>query len=97
MPSATPESDAPSAMPDAEAPAGGADTPFVTVALGEPYAPRAQGTSTDDYRCFLLETGTPDDRFITGVRFAPGGIRRGAVCPIRLSIRLVIAGVAAPP
>lgn len=72
MPSATPEGDAPSAMPDAEAPAGGADTPFVTVALGEPYAPRAQGTSTDDYRCFLLETGTPDDRFITGVRFAPG-------------------------
>jgi hypothetical protein len=44
---------------------------IVTVGLVEPYTPASQGTATDDYRCFLLDTGVPEDRFITGVRFVP--------------------------
>ena len=44
---------------------------IVTVGLVEPYSPASEGTSTDDYRCFLLDTGVPEDRFITGVRFMP--------------------------
>jgi len=44
---------------------------IVTVGLVEPYTPESQGTATDDYRCFLLDTGVPEDRFITGVRFVP--------------------------
>lgn len=43
----------------------------VTVGLVEPYTPTSAGTATDDYRCFLLDTGVPEDRFITGVRFVP--------------------------
>lgn len=45
---------------------------IISVALQDPYQPVAAGTSTDDYRCFLLSTGTAEDRFITGVRFSPG-------------------------
>lgn len=79
-PSST-ETSAPPGVGDsssASAPSGFSDSsgasagPIVTVALEEPYAPSAQGTSTDDYRCFLLATDTPEDRFITGVRFSPG-------------------------
>lgn len=44
---------------------------IVTVGLLEPYTPTSAGTATDDYRCFLLDTGVPEDRFITGVRFVP--------------------------
>ena len=44
---------------------------IVTVGLVEPYTPSSEGTATDDYRCFLLDTGVPEDRFITGVRFVP--------------------------
>lgn len=44
---------------------------IVTVGLAEPYTPTSAGTATDDYRCFLLDTGVPEDRFITGVRFVP--------------------------
>ena len=44
---------------------------IVTVGLVEPYTPSSEGTATDDYRCFLLDTGMPEDRFITGVRFVP--------------------------
>lgn len=43
----------------------------VTVGLVEPYTPTSAETATDDYRCFLLDTGVPEDRFITGVRFVP--------------------------
>lgn len=45
---------------------------IVTVGLATPYTPTIQGTANDDYRCFLLDTGVPEDRFITGVRFLPG-------------------------
>lgn len=44
---------------------------IVTVGLVEPYTPTSAGPATDDYRCFLLDTGVPEDRFITGVRFVP--------------------------
>jgi hypothetical protein len=44
---------------------------IVSVGLVEPYTPSSAGTATDDYRCFLLDTGVPEDRFITGVRFVP--------------------------
>jgi hypothetical protein len=44
---------------------------IVSVGLVEPYTPASAGTATDDYRCFLLDTGVPEDRFITGVRFVP--------------------------
>lgn len=44
---------------------------IVTVGLAEPYTPSSAGTATDDYRCFLLDTDVPEDRFITGVRFVP--------------------------
>ena len=43
----------------------------MSVGLAEPYKPTSAGTATDDYRCFLLDTGVPEDRFITGVRFVP--------------------------
>jgi len=43
----------------------------VSVGLTEAYTPTPQGSSTDDYRCFLIDTGIPEDRFITGVRFLP--------------------------
>ena len=43
----------------------------VTVGLAEAYVPSSEGTATDDYRCFLLDTGVAEDRFITGVRFLP--------------------------
>ncbi|MFM9134133.1 MAG: monooxygenase [bacterium] len=68
---ATASSDA-AASSEGEAAVAAPAGPLVTVALEEPYAPSAQGTSTDDYRCFLLATDTVDDRFITGVRFSPG-------------------------
>ena len=55
-----------------QAPTGQMDSEgIVTVGLVEPYSPASEGTSTDDYRCFLLDTGVPEDRFITGVRFMP--------------------------
>lgn len=45
---------------------------FVTVGLPAAYTPTSAGSATDDYRCFVLATNLPDDRFITGVRFVPG-------------------------
>jgi hypothetical protein len=66
-------SEAASEPPSGAAPAEGsidADG-IVTVGLVEPYTPSSEGTATDDYRCFLLDTGVPEDRFITGVRFVP--------------------------
>lgn len=44
---------------------------IVSVGLVEPYTPSSESSATDDYRCFLLDTGVPEDRFITGVRFVP--------------------------
>jgi hypothetical protein len=62
----------PSAESDPGAAAGGIDEAgIVTVGLAEPYTPTSESTATDDYRCFLLDTGVPEDRFITGVRFVP--------------------------
>ncbi len=69
--SSTPSAADPVASP-AQEPSGQMDTDgFVTVGLAEPYTPSSEGTATDDYRCFLLDTGVPEDRFITGVRFVP--------------------------
>jgi len=51
--------------------AGGTEPGIVSVGLAEAYTPTPQGSSTDDYRCFLIDTGIPEDRFITGVRFLP--------------------------
>lgn len=45
---------------------------IVTLALAQPYEPSAEAGGTDDYRCFLIDLDLPEDRFITGVRFAPG-------------------------
>jgi hypothetical protein len=45
---------------------------IVTVGLPAAYTPTSEGTATDDYRCFVLATNLPEDRFITGVRFVPG-------------------------
>lgn len=68
-PASTPASAEPS---DAPGGGGGIDADgMVTVGLVEPYTPSSEGTATDDYRCFLLDTGVPEDRFITGVRFVP--------------------------
>lgn len=80
--SAATTSSAPSAEDGAAPPDGGSGTGdsvtgqmgsdgVVTVGLVEPYTPTSEGTATDDYRCFLLDTGVPEDRFITGVRFVP--------------------------
>ena len=44
---------------------------IVSVGLVEPYTPSSESSATDDYRCFLLDMGVPEDRFITGVRFVP--------------------------
>ena len=44
---------------------------IVSVGLVEPYTPSSESSASDDYRCFLLDTGVPEDRFITGVRFVP--------------------------
>lgn len=48
------------------------DPSITTIALDEPYQPTAVGSGTDDYRCFLIDLDFDTDRFITGVRFAPG-------------------------
>jgi hypothetical protein len=62
----------PAAEVDPGAAPGGIDEAgIVTVGLAEPYTPTSESTATDDYRCFLLDTGVPEDRFITGVRFVP--------------------------
>jgi hypothetical protein len=45
---------------------------LVTLALSRPYQPVAAGSASDDYRCFLIDPGVSEDRFITGVRFVPG-------------------------
>lgn len=67
--SATPEVASGEALTPSQ---GSMDTDgIVTVGLTEPYTPSSEGTATDDYRCFLLDTGVPEDRFITGVRFVP--------------------------
>lgn len=60
-----------SAQAPEQAPADGSAGSIVSVGLAEAYVPTPQGTSTDDYRCFLIDTGLPEDRFITGVRFLP--------------------------
>ena len=69
----SPSSSAPAATsPAPQAEKGSMDAEgFVSVGLVEPYTPASAGTATDDYRCFLLDTGVPEDRFITGVRFVP--------------------------
>ena len=66
----SPDASAP-AMADPAVPAGGDAAGIVSVGLAEAYTPTPQGSSTDDYRCFLIDTGLPEDRFITGVRFLP--------------------------
>lgn len=68
---AAPAASAPAEGDGAVAAAGMDTDGIVTVGLAEPYTPASQGTATDDYRCFLLDTGVPEDRFITGVRFVP--------------------------
>ena len=60
-----------SSAPEAAVPAPEVAPGVVSVGLAEPYTPTPQGKSTDDYRCFLIDTGLPEDRFITGVRFLP--------------------------
>jgi len=63
---------APASSPPAAVPVGSMDAEgVVSVGLVEPYAPSSNTTARDDYRCFLLDTGVPEDRFITGVRFLP--------------------------
>ena len=61
--------------PQAAAGSGTTDTVpadgIVTVGMAEPYAPTSQGPASDDYRCFLIATNIPENRFITGVRFVP--------------------------
>lgn len=65
--SASPAPSSPSSSPTGYMGSDG----IVTVGLAEPYTPSNEGTANDDYRCFLLDTGVPEDRFITGVRFVP--------------------------
>jgi hypothetical protein len=36
------------------------------------YRPKGANGSTDDYRCFLLDTGLEEDAFVTSARIAPG-------------------------
>ncbi len=45
----------------------------ITMKMSEPYTPSAPtGVGTDDYRCFLLDTGLTQDAFITGTNVLPG-------------------------
>lgn len=60
-----------SSSSSADPAAPSADSGIVSVGLAAPYTPSSSGTSTDDYRCFVLATDLPSDRFITGVRFVP--------------------------
>ena len=69
-PSAAMEESGPAATP--AAPLDSTGEGMITLGLTEPYQPRSEGTATDDYRCFLVDLGLDEDRFITGVRFAPG-------------------------
>ena len=79
------DSQPPAAAVDAASPETPAETPtaspdtitaqeegIVTLALAQPYEPSAEAGGTDDYRCFLIDLDLPEDRYITGVRFAPG-------------------------
>ena len=45
---------------------------FLELAMPSPYAPSAPSGGTDDYRCFLLDPGTDEDAFVTGVDVVPG-------------------------
>ena len=45
---------------------------IVDVAMPAAYTPSAQGSGTDDYRCFLLDPKVASDSFVTGVDVAPG-------------------------
>ncbi len=45
----------------------------VTVAMQEPYTASAPtGVGTDDYRCFLLDPGLDEDKYLTGTQVLPG-------------------------
>ena len=75
---ATSSSTAPESSPSSGSSAAAPEVPvppapgIVTVGLPEAYTPQGGGTATDYYRCFVLATNLPEDRFITGVRFLPG-------------------------
>ena len=44
----------------------------VTVAMPEPYTASAPtGVGTDDYRCFLLDPGLDEDKYLTGSKCCP--------------------------
>jgi len=45
---------------------------FLDLAMPSPYVPSAPSGGTDDYRCFLLDPGTDEDAFVTGVDVVPG-------------------------
>ena len=43
-----------------------------TLALPTAYQPKATGTATDDYRCFLVDPKLTEDAFVTAARIEPG-------------------------
>jgi hypothetical protein len=45
---------------------------IIDVTMPAAYTPSAQGSGTDDYRCFLLDPKVAKDAFVTGVDVAPG-------------------------
>lgn len=47
--------------------------PEITVRMPEPYTPDA--ALTDDYRCFIVELPTTEDRMLTAFRITPGNRR----------------------
>lgn len=45
---------------------------FVDVSLPVAYEPSAEGSGTDDYRCFVLDPGLSRDSLVAGVDIVPG-------------------------
>ncbi len=45
------------------------------VQMPEPYTPKPPEGSTDDVRCFLIDLGLSEDKFVTGLNLEPGNPR----------------------
>lgn len=67
-----PEGD-PARAPGAPAPAGALEGVDVRADIGVTYTPSSM--TADDYRCFLVDPGNAQDRFITGYEVIPGDRR----------------------
>lgn len=62
-----------SRVPPVPPPPGGLPRTDVTLDMGVTYTP--DGSRPDDYRCFVVDPGMTEDRFITGFQVVPGDAR----------------------